>query len=394
MALPTQSAHRRGRWTLLIGTMVVLAAVTSACSGSGSTGPVRNDAATNQAAQPKVSAKPLTVSAITPASGTSGVATNATLTVTYSAPLTTMPPTPQLNPPVVGNWTKQGDTLNFTPSGGWFPLASETVTIPPGATAMIGGARATSTSPTTSTFTVAAGSETRVEQMLAELNYLPFNFVPNTPLPGKATSALDAEPTTANAVSTSPLAGTLNWSWTSVPPTLSPLWQPGKANVMDKGAIMAFESDHNMKMDGVAGSTVWSALLTAVADRQTDPNTYTYLVASETVPETLKVYRNGQVVYSTLSNTGVPGATTARGTFPVYERFKSTEMKGTNVDGTKYDDPDIPWVAYFNGGDAVHGYPRASYGRPQSNGCVELPISNAAVVWPMDTYGTLVTVTS
>jgi lipoprotein-anchoring transpeptidase ErfK/SrfK len=106
------------------------------------------------------------------------------------------------------------------------------------------------------------------------------------------------------------------------------------------------------------------------------------------------VYRNGQVVYSTLANTGIPGATTAKGTFPVYERFKSTEMKGTNPDGTKYDDPDIPWVAYFNGGDAVHGYPRPSYGHPQSVGCVELPISNAAQVWPMDTYGTLVTVTA
>ena len=32
---------------------------------------------------------------------------------------------------------------------------------------------------------------------------------------------------------------------------------------------------------------------------------------------------------------------------------------------------------YFNGGDAVHGYPRASYGFPQSNGCVELPIETA-----------------
>jgi lipoprotein-anchoring transpeptidase ErfK/SrfK len=69
-------------------------------------------------------------------------------------------------------------------------------------------------------------------------------------------------------------------------------------------------------------------------------------------------------------------------------------MKGTNPDGTKYDDPAIPWVAYFNGGDAVHGYPRSTYGWPQSNGCVELPVSNAATVWPMDTYGTLVTVTS
>lgn len=394
MALPLE---RRRRSTLLIGTVlaVVLASVTSACGGgSDSTGPVRNDAATNPATQPKVSSKPLTVSAISPATGTSGVATDAVLTVTYSAPLTTMPPTPTLSPNVVGNWSKQGNTLSFTPSGGWFPNATETVTVPPGATAMIGGAKATSTSPTTTTFTVAAGSETRVEQMLAELNYLPFDFVPTKSFPPGVTSALQDEPTTADTVSTSPLAGSLNWSWTNVPPTLSPLWKPGQANTMDKGAIMAFENDHGMKMDGIAGTQVWTALLAAVANRQTDPNIYTYLVASETVPETLTVYRDGQVVYTSKANTGVAGATTAKGTFPVYLRFKTTEMKGTNPDGTKYDDPAIPWVAYFNGGDAVHGYPRSSYGWPQSNGCVELPIANAAKVWPMDTYGTLVTVTA
>jgi hypothetical protein len=392
MALPFE---RRKRSRLLIGTVlaVALATVTSACGGSDSAGPVRNDAATNPVT-PKISSKPLTVSAISPATGTSGVASDAVLTVTYSAPLNSMPPAPTLSPDVVGNWSKQGNTLSFTPSGGWFPNATETVTVPPGATAMIGGAKATSTSPTTTTFTVAAGSQTRVEQMLAELNYLPFNFVPTKAFPPGVTDALQAEPTTADTVSTTPLAGSLNWSWTTVPPTLSPLWKPGQANTMDKGAIMAFENDHGMKMDGVAGTSVWTALLQAVANRQTDPNVYTYLVASETVPETLTVYRNGQVVYTTKANTGVAGAPTAKGTFPVYERLRSTEMKGTNPDGTKYDDPNILWVAYFNGGDAVHAYPRASYGWPQSVGCVELPTSNAAVVWPMDTYGTLVTVTA
>ena len=67
-------------------------------------------------------------------------------------------------------------------------------------------------------------------------------------------------------------------------------------------------------------------------------------------------------------------------------------MTGTDPDGTNYVAPNVPWVAYFNGGDAVHGYPRASYGWPQSNGCVELPISNAQVVFGMDPIGTLVTV--
>jgi lipoprotein-anchoring transpeptidase ErfK/SrfK len=88
----------------------------------------------------------------------------------------------------------------------------------------------------------------------------------------------------------------------------------------------------------------------------------------------------------------VAGAPTADGTFPVYARYTVTTMSGTNPDGSKYVDPGIKWVSYFNGGDALHGFPRGSYGFPQSDGCVEMPIANAAVVFPMTPLGTLVTV--
>src|SRR6202042_1422282 len=46
----------------------------------------------------------------------------------------------------------------------------------------------------------------------------------------------------------------------------------------------------------------------------------------------------------------------------------------------------------FSGGDALHGFIRASYGTPQSNGCVEMSYANAAQVWPLTPIGTLVTV--
>ena len=67
-------------------------------------------------------------------------------------------------------------------------------------------------------------------------------------------------------------------------------------------------------------------------------------------------------------------------------------MIGTNVDGSHYNDPGVPWVNYFNGGDAVHGYIRPSYGVPQSNGCVELPIATAQKVYGMLALGDLVIV--
>ena len=92
------------------------------------------------------------------------------------------------------------------------------------------------------------------------------------------------------------------------------------------------------------------------------------------------------------ANTGITGAETESGTWPVFEHLTSTTMRGTNPDGTKYDDPGIPWVSYFHGGDALHGFVRPSYGSPQSVGCVELPPANAGVVYPYTPIGTLVTV--
>jgi lipoprotein-anchoring transpeptidase ErfK/SrfK len=66
-------------------------------------------------------------------------------------------------------------------------------------------------------------------------------------------------------------------------------------------------------------------------------------------------------------------------------------MQGTNPDGSHYADP-VSWVSYFNGGDAVHYFPRGSFGYPQSLGCVELPYSKAKEAYPYLPYGTLVTV--
>ena len=67
-------------------------------------------------------------------------------------------------------------------------------------------------------------------------------------------------------------------------------------------------------------------------------------------------------------------------------------MEGTNPDGSHYHDEGIKWISYFNGGDAVHYFERASFGVPQSLGCVELPLEDAAEVYPYMPLGTLVTI--
>ena len=93
------------------------------------------------------------------------------------------------------------------------------------------------------------------------------------------------------------------------------------------------------------------------------------MLVTKNAPESLTLWDNGapQLVNIPV-NTGAPGADTVDGTFPVFEHVTSSRMQGTNPDGTKYDDPDVPWASYFNGGDALHGFVRATYGSPQSNG--------------------------
>jgi lipoprotein-anchoring transpeptidase ErfK/SrfK len=76
----------------------------------------------------------------------------------------------------------------------------------------------------------------------------------------------------------------------------------------------------------------------------------------------------------------------------VFEHLRVTTMSGTNPDGSHYSDPGIQYVSYFNGGDALHAFNRASFGTPQSLGCVELPLAAARTVWPYTPIGTLVTV--
>jgi peptidoglycan hydrolase-like protein with peptidoglycan-binding domain len=186
--------------------------------------------------------------------------------------------------------------------------------------------------------------------------------------------------------------GSFVWRYPNIPASLAAQWQPGVDTPLVTGAVMAFQSDHGLDDNGDLDAAFWADLFQAVAGDQVDKSPYDYLEVSTTLPETLSVWRDGAVIYTSPCNTGISEAPTAPGTYPVYARYLSTTMSGYNPDGSYYDDPGVPDVAYFNGGDAVHGFPRYSYGFPQSLGCVELPFAAAATVFPYDLIGTLVTV--
>jgi len=170
----------------------------------------------------------------------------------------------------------------------------------------------------------------------------------------------------------------------------------GQMDETTQGAVTIFEAARGIEASetsSVSDARIWESLLAAETDGRRDPGPYTFVTVTESEPETLEVHKGNHVVLSTPANTGVSGAETPTGIFPIFARDVSTTMSGTDVDGTKYDIPDVPWVNYFNGGDAVHGYERGSYGFPQSNGCVELPIATSKTVFGMLALGDIVYIT-
>jgi peptidoglycan hydrolase-like protein with peptidoglycan-binding domain len=379
-AAPRSASHpRRGRRWLLVALAVVVVLL-GAGGGAAVYYSYSHNSDNSASASPKPAVTPLNLLATTPAAGATNVASDTAITVDLSAPLAADTPLPTLTPPVAGTWQALSPTeLEFSAAGPLVPGSQETLTVPGGSSGLVSTQNQYLAATVTAGFTVAQGSMLRLQQLLAQLGYLPVAFTPTTQ-PTSPQQLADVQ------------EGAFSWRWANVPSQLTALWTEGTTNVITRGAIMDFEDQHGLTTDGLAGPQVWSDLLAAATTGAVDPNQYDYVFVNQSLPETATVYRNGTVAFETRVNTGVTGATTADGTFPVFLRYTVTTMTGTNPDGTKYSDPGIKWVSYFNGGDALHGFVRASYGWPQSDGCVEMPVANAAVVWPMTPVGTLVTV--
>jgi len=390
-------SRRRRPWVLAVLAVVVIAgagltyAVVSSGgsggAGGGGSGPGGSGPATVAASRGgghvtgHTTTGAFAVAGTTPAAGAKNVASNATLTVHFSAPLAAGGTSPSLTPPVAGSWVRSGgSTLVFHPSAPFVPASTEVLTVPGGTGGVRGAAGRRLATSTTVSFTVATGSTLRLQQLLAELGYLPLAYAPPATAPAPQDMA-------------EPQPGTLTWRWSTLPSALTSLWIQGYWTVITKGAVMVFERQNGLSVDGLPGPKVWSALLADVAAKKTDPTPYSYVLVTKTLPEHLTLYVNGALNMTNIPvNTGTRGATTHNGTYEVFEHVRESHMSGTDVTGTHYTITTIPWVSYFNGGDALHYYSRASYGFPQSNGCVEMQLATAASLWPNTPIGTLVTV--
>ncbi|HZT91866.1 MAG TPA: L,D-transpeptidase [Gaiellaceae bacterium] len=290
---------------------------------------------------------------------------------------------PQLTPAVPGRWaTIDAHTLLFRPAGLGFGLGSHVVVRLPRSVDVDG--RTTRTI----SWQVPDGSILRAQQLLAQLGYLPVDWQP--------ASAAAARPSVREqlAYAVAPPAGRFTWRYPNTPSELQALWRPGEANEIMRGALMMFQDTHGLAVDGFAGPITWHALLEdAIAGKRRTAG-YSYVYVHTTVPQSLNLWHDGRVILTSPGNTGVPAAPTALGTFEVFEHIPVGTMSGTNPDGSHYHDTGIQWISYFHNGEAIHAFNRASFGTPQSLGCVELPLAAAAKVWPYTPIGTLVTVES
>jgi peptidoglycan hydrolase-like protein with peptidoglycan-binding domain len=307
--------------------------------------------------------------------------------LTFSEPLkeATGGTMPRFAGDVPGSWHAiNSHTLVFRSTGFGFPFATSLQLELP-SESDIGAGNAIGAPGRDISWEVAGASFLRLQQLLADAGYLPVSWSP-------AGNPVSRQPLAEIEAAVDPPAGHFSWRYPNTPSELQRLWLPAQPNTITRGAVMMFEHDHGLAVDGIVGERVWRALLADTVAGKERTAGYSYVYVHRDVPQLLTLWHNGAVVLTSPGNTGVAAAPTQLGTYAVFEHIRVGTMRGTNPDGTRYDDPGIRWISYFHHGEALHSFNRASFGTPQSLGCVELPLATAAQVWPYTPIGTLVTI--
>ena len=145
------------------------------------------------------------------------------------------------------------------------------------------------------------GSTLRLQQLLAELGYLPLDWQP----------AGDSTPLTAAAqlaAAVSPPSGGFSWRYANISPELTALWKTGELNEITRGAVMMFENAHGLTVDGLIGPKVWDALIADLIAGNRYTGGYSYVYVHRDDPQLLTLWHNGQVILTSPGNTGVPSA--------------------------------------------------------------------------------------
>ncbi|MGO2683209.1 MAG: L,D-transpeptidase family protein [Microbacterium sp.] len=110
--------------------------------------------------------------------------------------------------------------------------------------------------------------------------------------------------------------------------------------------------------------------------------------------QTVSAIENGSVVNSWSVSSGAGEFATHTGSFQIGWKTSSQNMGNSDLtQAPNYFQPDVPWVMYFNGDEALHGvYWHSNWGTPMSHGCVGMPIPAAEWLYNWSPEGVTVNV--
>ena len=123
--------------------------------------------------------------------------------------------------------------------------------------------------------------------------------------------------------------------------------------------------------------------------------TFDKLLEVDLTTKRMYAYENGTLIRTFLVTAGAPATPTPIGEFHIWEKLPIEDMRGFNPNGTRYFQPNVRWINYFDHtGDAVHG----NYWRPASvfgnvntsHGCVSVIDSDAEWIYNWAPIGTTV----
>ncbi|NDJ76642.1 MAG: L,D-transpeptidase [Chloroflexi bacterium] len=101
-------------------------------------------------------------------------------------------------------------------------------------------------------------------------------------------------------------------------------------------------------------------------------------LAVDLYEQTLVAYENDTMVFATLVSSGLPGTSTAEGTFQVWGQRLNGPMTGAEGRSDYYRLENVPYALYFDGDTSLHGtYWHDGFGYRRSHGCVNLSITDA-----------------
>jgi len=294
-------------------------------------------------------------------------------------------PLPILSPTTAGSWRTNGATLTFTPSTDLAPLGEIAITVPGGPAGVVGSGGRQPANPLWSS------SGSRTDQSSVSRSSSPCSATHRSPGRRQDTDRAEQHRWPSSLRSTT-RPGRYSWRDNGWPARLRATVAAGIEQHLHARAHHSFQADHGLVPNGDVEAGVWTSLIDALAANtvntggyntrsltQADPQSLTILPRRGRRPSQSREHRHRRVSDArrhvprlhAVSATGharhEPGRAALCGPGPVHRVLQRQSTR-------------------------VHYMDRATTGIPQSLGCVELPLADAARAWPYLAYGTLVTI--